>query len=353
MIHSRFIKSFFIVLTSALLFAGIDACKKDTDTFIPTGTTTTVIKKDTAVFLDFSSQPPRDSSTITLLDIEKMIDTLRSPMLKDTIADADNGGNISKNLSLGTLSIICPGKGFLQKPNGAPCKGKLNIDYQLLTTKTDLILNDMPTVSDGYPLVSGGVVRVHISQNGAPVVFARSDIKLTVYYQAKYDGVGPMSYFEGQYNSRTSFNWKQFSPSTDQQAISVSGRGDSSIFRMVLDRFTFVNCDRFYNDPNLIKNFSVKLPPQFSNQNSAVYVAYKDIFTVLKLDGDPTQRAFIIPKYSKGFPDKAATVVTLSLIKGKYYLATQSLTNLSTQSTVSLTPTEITFDEIKTKLKTF
>ena len=351
MIHSGFIKNFFIILFLTALIVGINACGKDSDTFIPTGTTVIPIKKDTAVFLDLSSLPVRDSSTTQLLDIEKMIDTLRSPMLKDTSTDADNGGNISKNLSAGMVNISCPGKGFLQKPNGAPCKGKLNIEYQLLTTKTDLILNDLPTVSDGTPLVSGGVVRVHISQNGVPVTFASPEVKLYVSYQGKFDGTAPMSYFDGKYDGRTSFNWKPYTLPSTQQFIQTSGRGDSTIFHIYLDRFNFVNCDRFYNDPNLTKNFSVKLPTEYSNQNAAVYVVYKDMMMVLKLEGDPAKRVFTVPKNSKGLPDKAAMIVVLSMLKGKYYFGTQTLTSLSAQSNVSITPTEITTDDIKLKLK--
>ena len=345
-----FVKYFFMVLLAITLVVGIEACKKDTDTFIPTGTTVVAVKKDTAVFTDLSAQSPRDSSTTQVLDIEKMIDALRTPVLKDSITEADDGGYVSVLSDLGGVS--CPAKNFVQKPNGALCKGKLTIETLILTTKTDLILNDMPTVSDGIPLISGGVVRVRVLQNGAPVFLAKPESRITVHFRGKYDGLAPMTYFEGTYATRTSFNWKPFTQSSqDQLYVSTSGRGDTAIYKMLLDRFTFVNCDRFYTDPNLVKNFSVKLPAEYSNQNTAVYIVYKDMLMVLKLDGDPVHRVFTIPKLSKGLPDKPATIVTLSLIKGKYYLATQSLNNLSTQNVFTVTPSEITLDDIKLKLK--
>jgi hypothetical protein len=350
MTQKGFVKYFFMILLPITLVVGVEACKKDTDTFIPTGTTVVSVKKDTAVFSDFSAQAPRDSSTTHVLDIENMIDAVRSPVLKDSITEASDGGYVSVLSELGGIS--CLAKSFVQKPNGAPCKGKLTIETLLLTTKTDLILNDMPTVSDGIPLISGGVVRVRVLQNGEPVYLAKPENRIIVHFRGKYDGVAPMTYFEGAYATRTVFNWKPFlQPPQDQQTIAVSGKGDTAIYKMLLDRFTFVNCDRFYTDPNLVKSFAVKLPSEYSNQNSAVFIAYKDMLMVLKLQGDPVQRAFTIPKNSKGLPDKAATVVTLSMVKGKYFLGTQSLNNLSAQSAVSVTPSEVTLDDIKLKLK--
>ena len=61
-----------MILLAITLVIGPEACKKDTDTFIPTGTTVLPIKKDTAVFTDLSTQAPRDSSTTQVLDIEKI-----------------------------------------------------------------------------------------------------------------------------------------------------------------------------------------------------------------------------------------------------------------------------------------
>ena len=131
-----------------------DACQKDKDDFIATGTTViqTTAKADTIWENESDLQAPVIGVPTQLLNIEKLISQLNKPIIKDSIS-AEQGGKIElpDDVSLEFPSTPCVSK------NNQALKGKLEIEVLILRTKGELIAHDKPTISGGRLLISGGV----------------------------------------------------------------------------------------------------------------------------------------------------------------------------------------------------
>ena len=130
-------------------------------------------------------------------------------------------------------------------------------------------------------------------------------------------------------------------------------RSERKGYEMVLDRFGLINCDKFSGDTlNFNNSFRVSLPEAFTNVNTAVYVAFKNLNSVVALSGNASAKAFVTT--GRGLPmGKAVTVITMSYIKDKFYFAKHEVTIQTTiGQTVRLTPVVMEKEGIKTLLNT-
>ena len=92
------------------------------------------------------------------------------------------------------------------------------------------------------------------------------------------------------------------------------------------------------------------MPDSFTNRNTSVYIAFKDILSVVKLEGTPVTKQFCIPPSYKGIPiGKQITVVSISNINGRSYMDVQDATITAT-NTVRLQPKFFSLDDIKKKI---
>ena len=339
----------FWILSALVVGVGTQGCVKDEDIFIPKDTVKTVVG-DTSWNQDLSKINNTSTTTTGLLNIEKIANDLQTPTFTSEV-NAENGGYISTpdNVTVNFPANSCT-------LNGRACTGKIDVEILVLRKKGDLVLNNVPTTSLDRQLISGGVVYVRASQNGQEVRLAREK-KLTIRFKNP-DQDRSMQLFVGIFDGRFKFDWLPIrtavvvatgngtTPTLGFWADTTQNRENKG-YEIGLDRFGWINCDKFGDSTNLTPNFRVALPDTFTNQNTSVFVVFKDINSVVRLEGNPQIRQFMTGSGYRGLPiGRQVIIVTMSLVRGKYYLATQEAT-VTAGLIVRPTPHAATKDDIK------
>ncbi len=337
---------FYISILFALILS--EGCYKDKDEFIVTSVEkipVSSVKSDT-IWEDESKLIIPSGITVPLLNIEKLINDLNLPIIKDTFI-AEQGGKLElpDDITFEFPSFCC-----VYKNNNQPCKGKLDVEYLVLRTKGELIAHDKPTVSLGRLLTSGGVVYLTVKQNGLEVKLApNKTVKVRFKTKAIESG---MLLFEGKSLNRLQFDWFPINASTNRDVVSTwaDSSQEKKGYQLLLDRFGWINCDKFNEETNLTNKFCAAVPDSFTNRNTSIYIAFKDINSVVKLEGAPLLKQFCIPVSYKGIPiGRQVTVISISNIDGRYYIATQEV-KVEATNNIRLIPQRLTRDEIKKKI---
>ncbi len=341
-------KKFAYYIAAFLLVFAAASCKKDSSEFIPIETIT-IIEGDTIWDDDLSAKSNLSTTLLPPLSIEKLVSQLSAEPKHDT-CNAERGGTI---IIPDNVTVTIPANACVNLLN-KPCTGKLDVEILVLRKKGDFIAYNLPTSSLGRQLISGGVVSVKVRQNGQEVRLALGKAIKVSYVMTEPDN--QMQLFDGKIDGRFKFDWLPISLlGTGVVLPNVTIWADSSQLRrgynLVLDRFGLINCDKLSGDSTSFNNkFSVTLPETFTNVNTSVYVAFKNMNSVLSLTGDARTKAFVAS--GRGLPiGRVVTIVTMSYIRDKFYFAKQEVTIQSTTGqTVKLTPVVMEKEEVKAML---
>ena len=99
--------------------------------------------------------------------------------------------------------MLIPADAFLY-PDGSPVTKDVEVLLTEIANKPDLILNNLPTISNGRMLVSGGVIKIEAVADGKQLHLAPGKSVL-VNFPGGY--VQDMQLFKGQYNAAGQMNW--------------------------------------------------------------------------------------------------------------------------------------------------
>jgi hypothetical protein len=314
-----------------LILISSQSCGKDMDEFIPTGTTT-IVKGDTIWQDDLLKINDISTAILPPLNVEKlMADLATDPVTREI--NAERGGIITTPDS---VTVEFPANSCVTKNNRA-CTGNLSVEILVLRKKGEFLLNNVPTTSLGRQLISGGAVRIKVSQNGEEVKLARP---FTAPYRVKFQSTSTtpdpaMKLFEGTPEGRFKFDWIPIQnvagtsnpPFLRAWADSIQRRPIAG-FELLLDRFSWINCDKFSGDSTTLTNkFCVAMADTFTNQNTSVFVVFKDINSVLSLAGDGKTKQFCVPTNYRGLPiGKVVNIVSISTIKDRIYIGKKEVT---------------------------
>lgn len=251
-----------------------------------------------------------------------------------------------------TLSIP---KDALLNPDGTVFVGKARVSVREVRSKSDMILSNVLTVSNGAPLVSGGMFRVDVKSA------AGVDLKINpaVGIQAKVPAVGELNKQMQQFvgtdciddpvkacqplpAGESSVNWV---PVAGQFGINTSTTPGSYVFSVF--NKGWINCDFFYSDPRPKGTIHVGFDG-INDANTIMFLLPQGINTVIALytkDG-PNKRK----SYTKSLPiGLNAEVVAITFNGGKQYLAHKSIV-IADEMTENLTFAEATTADIKAYL---
>jgi hypothetical protein len=332
-------KNFWFTLCISLALFGSQSCQKDTDVFIPL-TTTVIVKSDTTWQDDLSKLTNISTTVLAPLSVEKLMADLAADPTKHEV-NAERGGIIvtPDNVTVEFQANSCVTE------NNRPCTGTLKVEVLVLRKKGEFLLNNVPTISGGKQLISGGAVRIRVSQNDEEVKLARSN-SYKVRFQPTTALDSAMKLFEGKSEGRFGFDWVQINtpPSTNLPVLktwadSSQGRRTSG-YDLFLDRFSWINCDKFSGDSTTLTNkFCVALPDTFTNQNTSVFAVFKDINSVINLAGDGRTRQFCVPSNYKGLPiGKVINIISIATIKDRIYIGKKEVT-ISANTVIQIVPT--------------
>ena len=182
------------------------------------------------------------------------------------------------------IKITFPANAFKDSITGDVVTGTVTVKLTEILSKKDIVLSGPMTESYGQLLVSGGEFKVKATaadgrvlvpgdsaiQVAVPQVMKAGDMNLFVQAPRKVDGnnVPPPDYA----NTWIPAPYAPF------------GMGDNA-YIFTLPSFTWVNCDRFYSDPN--PKTTITVSPDFQDTDSVssiqVMIVFKDITTVITL----------------------------------------------------------------------
>ncbi len=207
----------------------------------------------------------------------------------------------------GGVKIHFPANGFITE-TGIPVTGSVDIAVKELFTPQDMILNNMPAMSGGLPLESGGEFQIKVTKNGQPGI-----------------DMNGMQVFNGVKDTQGNINW---SPNNNPGNFVV---GDSTLFShssLFCDSVNWINCDKFYNEPTV--SFSVYPAHAPSNDSTNVFVHLTGRNSVVKMNWTQGLSYFTSDKLLA----VSSTIVGISVRNGQLYA---SLTQVNVQNGQSVT----------------
>jgi hypothetical protein len=201
--------------------------------------------------------------------------------------------------------VHIPGNAFVTK-SGTPVTGEVSVNVKEYLTPYDMIMNNMPSMSDGLPLESGGEFKITATKNNQELELAQGKL---IRIQMPEDNFG-MQVFNGTEDAQGNVNWTlNTAPGNMVVGDSVLFSG-SSLFSSSLG---WLNCDKFYNEPTV--TFTVHPANAPSNDSTNVFVHLTGKNTIVKMN------------WTRGLPyfqsDKLlavpSTFVGISVKNGRFY----------------------------------
>lgn len=221
--------------------------------------------------------------------------------------------------------------------DGAVISGSVTVTLKEVLSKKDVMFSGVMTESNGQLLESGGELEVKADQNGkglrinpalgdngirVEVPKVMNDRDMGLFVQEKRRDQGGANGSNGQQPTQNPLTWAP-------APYYPFGNGPNS-YSFTLPGFTWVNCDRFYSDPNPKTTMTVLPAFQDNNQVSdlQVFLVFKNISTVITFPFNASLQKFesygnslpigleaylvLIGKDSDGFVQFGQQTITIS-----------------------------------------
>jgi len=194
--------------------------------------------------------------------------------------------------------ITIPANAFADL-NGNVVSGEVEFTYLDIIDQSLIMLYHVPTISSGEMIESAGVFRLSAQQSGVELQLVEK-IKIQL---PSENPVDDMRLFYGEESENDQFDWQVVSSTGSELGweqvtinewnIPDSLNGFGFGYEFLVDSLTWINCDRFSNIPEDEQtSVCVSLPDEFTNKNTAVYIVFNDIKSVIGLYGDPQKMLF-------------------------------------------------------------
>ncbi len=334
-----------LITALCLVWVMMTGCSKEnSDQFYPYPTTQI---KDT---IWYNVIPPNAAvlQLDTLFDKDPLVDSI----------DITMGGTL---FFTDSFKIQVPPH-FCQGPGGAtlPSNAKIKIEVNHLAKKGDFIRFARPTSSHDRALITGGSAFIKATYNGSEVSITPG-ASYNIRMRNKFSMTSPsndMKVFYGNENAnvpggQNSFTWEPApTPSQNGAANSLNIFVDSlgqSGYTLFPTRLRWVNCDYFSDTTQTRTRLAAHASSQYTNTNTAVYVVFKTMDIVLRMNADAANRIFTTP--NSVYVGKEVTIVALSKLDNKLYLSTETVT-VTPNMAIRLSPVEKTKAQIEAYLET-
>lgn len=326
-------------ITFLLLVAGsffLHACKKNTDVFVPDpGQLNTA---DTSWYNAISAAMP-----VVALQTNLNVQV-------ETVRDSVEIGNTASAIITTINGVQCTFPPLsCANSAGQLVTGKIYVDVMLVRKKGDMVLLNKPTTSNGSMLVTGGEIFIRLLKDGQELHLAPNAKIYLRYIDAPI--VTNMKLFFGDESVPGRFNWL---PNTDTGNNVVVPALQA--YEIATNHLHWINVDYFYDTTGITRNtVSAQLPSNYTNANTAAFLVFKEIRSVLRMDADVPEKRFISGKVPSG---KTATVVVISKQGNDYFLGKESITtgiNLTAgtiNQRIPITPVKTGLADIKAYLAT-
>lgn len=300
------------------------------------------MKKLTAVFITaaiFIISCQRELSySIKETDIHKTVNDFHDKNRKEQELFTINTANNSVISVSRGAKLHLPSNGFVTG-DGRPVTGNIQVSVKEIYTPMEMIFNNMPTVSDGRLLESGGEFQIMVSQNSAPLKLAPGNfIKIGIPNIGR--DMRGMQVFNGVANATGEINWVV---NTNPGNFVV---GDSTLFsenNLFSDEINWINCDKFINEPTV--EFTVHPGNAPSADSTNVFVHLTGRNTVVKMNWEQGLSYF----KSNMLLAVPSTIVGISVKNGELF-ASVSTANIQNGSSVTMNFLLYTEQQLKDRL---
>lgn len=224
----------------------------------------------------------------------------------------------------------------------------LQVEVNEVFGKTGMIYFDKPTISStGRLLVSAGEIFIDLSYNGEEIKLGpENGINIQV---PNSDYRGEMELFYGE-ESQAGFVWVEADndPNSSESVWGSEWLIDSMNLEFGYECFSeeigWINYDYFFGQVDDLTNVCVDLPDGFDSSNTAAYMVFNNLNSVIHLYGDPDAEMFCTTNMPVG---EEITIVVVSVDDmGAYYFGNATSTiNLDLQ--IEITPVQTELDDIK------
>ncbi len=201
----------------------------------------------------------------------------------------------------GTRFFIEPG--LFATLDNQPVTGPVEIEIIEIYTKGDMVRHQAPTTSSGLVLESGGEFNIKAYQNGQPLKLAPGKL-LNMQVSAGNNFASEMAIFYGD-ESSGQLDWAMAGDSTwingGEWPVDSIGQEWDFGYDILVEQIGWINCDYFAGQDNLT-TVTVDLPQGYTSQNTAVFVVFNDIQSMVMLWGDPELEVFNTGPYGESIP---------------------------------------------------
>jgi hypothetical protein len=311
-----FLRSLLPFLT-VVLFA---SCQKDINNFVSDGPAIV----DTAWQNSVSASMP--------------VMSLKNDLLLPKRTDNFTYNNTDIVFANGETILTIPA-GSLTAGGGTPItSGNLTETSLLLQKKGDIIRMSMPTVSDGRLLVSGGFFFLDLKR-GNDAVLVQQDTSISLKYNSNI-AAPDMKVYNASGDLMNGFIWTA-NNNTLRNKVTATGTG----LDIAINRTQWVHPAYIFDTVGIPQTrLSVKLPLNYTNANTAVYVVFNDMQCVAEAKADLGSRAFNTIDVPA---NRSVSVVVLSKQSTDYYLGYQQvLTTVSAPQVINITPIKKSFENV-------
>ena len=238
----------------------------------------------------------------------------------------------------GTIVRIPPNS-FVDS-DGKIVKSEVTIELIEIYTKSDMILNNVQTISDQELLETGGMIYiVATSQNG------KLELKKNSFYTVKFPTdkkQKDMNIFYGDTTS-ANINWQQADKNFQSDATYIENEKEVNKYIFNPTRFGWINCDRFIGKTettNLIVDASDAFRVNF-------YLVFKDIKSIMNVEIQNNVIQF------RNVPiGRTATIVAFKKTDQETLYSSKTV-KIKENQTVSIIMEKITDEEFTNRMKQF
>lgn len=290
----------YLIKTVVLLLLFFTACKKDSILFIP------------------NADQQLDSAWVSSPATTAQINQLAAKISGTIFSQEVNLENVTDLKTSTGLTVEFPRNSLLIGTNAVT--GTIKTQYALIQKKGDFIRYGIPTVSNKMPLESGGALYLKLSNANGDIISVSPTNSIYIKYPEPEIKTGMSLYYNNvQISNSVLFNWL---PSNDGSIVSswTSPTPPLKGYVIKTSRTGWLNVDRLL-EPSLTRTEAgVIMPNLFSNANTAVFMVFKNLNTVVQLIGNADFRKFSHPNIPIQFDVK---LVTISKVGDTYYLGTK------------------------------
>lgn len=240
------------------------------------------------------------------------------------------------------IKISLPANGFVTS-EGSPVTGSVEVNIKEILSPLEMIFNDMPTMSGGLPLESGGEFQVRVTKNGQRLKLAAGNwLQIQLPKDNSNTGVmNGMQVFKGVVDAQDKVIDWQLSTAPGNLVV-----GDSTLFAgwsIFSDNTEWINCDKFYNLPTV--EFTVQPGNAPSTDSTNVFVHLTGRNSVVKMDWTQGLSYFKSDKLLA----VPSSIIGISVKNGKLYASVTPVVVQNGQS-VTMNFSPYTESELKKKL---